>query len=98
MGGCLAHFKDIRVPPGPAGIPINNLSFSDDRRLISPTLSDLVSLTRLCTAATVAKEGLVHPEKLRFFALTAPNGVLRPEEVPIPFYGVPTSHKWSASP
>ena len=91
MGGCLPHSQDIRVPPGPTGIPINNLSFSDDRRLISPTLSDLVTLTRLCTAATVAKGGLVHPKKLQFYALTAPDGVLRQEEVPVPFYGVLTS-------
>ena len=91
VGGCLPHSQDIRVPPGPTGIPINNLSFSADRRLISPTLSDLASLTRLCTAATVAKGRLVRPEKLQFYALTAGDGVLRREEVPVPFYGVLTS-------
>ena len=91
VSGSLPHPTDVRVPPGPAGIPINNLSYSDDRRLVSPTLPSLVALTRLCTRATVAKGGLVHMDKLRFFAL-------RPEETgpvqlssPMPFYLADTS-------
>ena len=91
VGGCLLHSQDIRISPGPAGIPINNLSFSNNRRLICTSLSDLVALTRVCTAATLAKKGLVHPEKLQFFALTTTDGTLRKEVVPVPFYGVLTS-------
>ena len=91
VGGHLPLAPDIRIPPSPAGIPINNISFSDDRWLIRPTLTAVVSLTRLCTVATVAKGGLVHPDKLQFFTFDAPSGVTRQLTTTVPHYECPTS-------
>ena len=91
VSGSLPHPTDVRVPPGPAGIPVSNLSYSDDRRLVRPTLPSLVALTRLCARATVAKGGLVHMDKLRFFALRL--GASGPIQLtsPVPFYLTDTS-------
>ena len=91
VGGCLPLAQDIRIPPGPTGIPVNNISFSDDRRLICPTVAEVALLTCLCTAATVAKGGLVHPDKLQLFAFNAPLGVIWQVTAAVPHYECPTS-------
>ena len=51
VSGSLPLAHDICIPPGPAGVPVNNLSYSDDRCLVQPTLPALVDLTRQCTRA-----------------------------------------------
>ena len=68
VSGSLAHPPDVQVRPGSAGVLVSNLAYSDDRRLVRPTISSLIALTRHCTRATVAKGGLVHMDKLRSFA------------------------------
>ena len=91
VSGSPPHPDDVRVPPTPSGVPFSNLSYSDDRRLVRPTRSSLVDLTRLCTRATVAKGGLVHMDKLRFFALELDCSVLRLQQTPVPHYLTSTS-------
>ena len=89
--GSLPNPTDVRVPPGPTGIPIINLSYSDDRRLVGPTLPSLAALTCLCSRATVAKGGLVHMDKLRLFALRLGESGLVQLTAPVPFYLTDTS-------
>ena len=91
VSGSLPHFPDVHVPPCPGGVPVSNLSYSDDRRLVRPTLPSLVALTRLCTRATVAKGGLVHMDKLRFFALQITDSGLDQVTSTVPYYLTPTS-------
>ena len=104
VSGSLPHPDDVRVPATPSGVPVSNLSYSDDRRLVRRTLSSLIDPTRLCTRATVAKGGLVHMDKLRFFALDLDGSVLRLQQTQVPHYlrststdcpqvvGIPLSH------
>ena len=79
------------MPPGPTGVPVSNLSYSDDRRPLRPTLPSLVELTRHCTRATVAKRGLVHMDKVRFFALQLIDSGLHQITSTVPYYLTPTS-------
>ena len=53
-------------PPTPDRMPVNNLVFSDDRRLLDPMMDGLTALTDACVVATRNKGGLVHPSKLLF--------------------------------
>ena len=82
---------EIQVPPSPTGVPVSNLSYSDDRRLVRPTLLSLVQLTRHCTRATVAKRALVHMDKLPFFALQLTDSGLHQITSTVPYYLTPTS-------
>ena len=91
VSGSLPHPDDVRVPPTPSGVPVSNLSYSDDRRLVRPTLTSLVDMTRLCTRATVAKGGLVHMDKLRFFALDLDGSALHLQQTQVPHYLTSTS-------
>ena len=86
VGGALPHPTDLCVPPSPTGVPFSNLSFSDNRRLIRPNLQSLVTLTLLCTRAMVAKGGLVHMDKLWFFAFAIHNATLCQLAAPVPRY------------
>ena len=94
VNGSLLHPTDVRIPPGPAGIPISNLSYSDDGRLVCPTLPSLVALTRLCSRATVAKGGLVPMDKTRFVALRLGDSDQVQLTSPVPFYLTDTSRVW----
>ena len=110
VGGCLPLSESLHVPPDATGVPINTLSYSDDRRLLHPDLSGLVELTRLCTRATVAKGGLVHMDKLQFFAFSVQSGTLRQRTQPVHYYntvtascapavgGIPLSHALPPTP
>ena len=79
------------MPPSPAAVPVSNLSYSDDRRLVQSTLPSLVALTRHCTRATVTKGGLVHMDKLRFFALQLTDSSVHQVTSTVPYYLTPTS-------
>ena len=91
VSGSLLHLDDVRVPPTPSRVPLSNLSYSDDRHLVRPALTSLVNLTRLCTRATVAKDGLVHMNKLRFFALDLDGSALRLQQTQVSHYLTSTS-------
>ena len=79
------------MPPSPAGVLVSNLWYSDDRRLVKLTLLSLVGLTKHCPRATVAKGGLVHMDKLRFFALQLTDSGLHQITFTVPYYLTPTS-------
>ena len=61
---CPPQSAHIRIP---TRLPINNVTFSKDHRLLAPTASGTHG-QRLCTRATVAKGGLVHADKFYFFS------------------------------
>ena len=48
-------------------------------------------MTRHCTRATVAKGGLVHMDKLRFFAVQLTDSSLHQVTSTVPYYLTPTS-------
>ena len=99
----------LSIPLDASGVPVN-LSYSDDRRLLHPDLSGLVDLTRLCTKATVVQSGLVHMDKLQFYAISVQTGTLQQLSQPVPYYhtvtpssspavvGIPLSHALKPSP
>ena len=107
VGGCLPLDHSLRAPPPPdtSCVPINALSYSDDRCLLHATLPGLIHLTRLCIRATVANGGLVHMDKLQFYAFDIYDGRRRLLTLPVPYYGAvtqqpppPPPQKWRASP
>ena len=48
VSGVLPAGNCIRLPPTPDEMPVNNLVFSDDRRLLDPTIDGLTALTDAC--------------------------------------------------
>ena len=91
VSGSLPHTPEVQVPHRQTSVPVSNLSYSDNCRLVRPTLLSLVELMRHCTRVKVAREGLVHMDKLRFFALELTNSGLHQITSTVPYYLTPTS-------
>ena len=87
--------QDVQSSAAPGGVPPNNLLYSDDRRLVWPTLPAFVNLTCRSIRATIAKGGLVHMDKLRFFGLRLDMFDLRMQEALVLHYPTTTYNECS---
>ena len=91
VSGVLPTGDSIRLPRTPDGMPVNNLVFSDDRRLLDPTIDGLTALTDACVVATRNKGGLVHPSKLMFYKVVLIDSSISLAGAAVPAYQTATA-------
>ena len=91
VSSTLSVFPEVYIPFRGERLPVNNLMFSDDRRLCAPSLAEAILLVDECVYGTRSKAGTEHPGKLQFYSWTLEGDTMVQRSAEVPDYQTVTN-------